>query len=185
MVPLTSLWMPVVLSAVIVFVASSIIHMVLTYHRSDFRKVPKEDEVMASLRPFNLPPGDYGMPLAATHAAMKDPEFIAKMKTGPIVFMTVLPPGPPTMSTSLLLWFLYCLLVSVFSGYIAGRALGPGADYLMVFRFIGTTAFMGYGFALLQHSIWYKRNWGTTFKSVADGLVYGMLTAGTFGWLWP
>lgn len=89
------------------------------------------------------------------------------------------------MVTSLLLWFLYCLLVSVFSAYIAGRALGPGADYLRVFQFIGTTAFMGYGFALLQHSIWFKRNWGTTFKSVADGLLYALLTAGTFGWLWP
>ncbi len=185
MVPLTSLWLPVVLSAVIVFLASFLFHMVLTYHRSDLRKVPKEEEVMASLRPFNLPPGDYGMPLAPTPAAMKDPGFIAKMKAGPILLMTVLPPGPPSMTQSLILWFLYCVVVSVFAGYIGGRALGPGAEYLDVFRFVGTSAFMGYGLGLLQNSIWYKRNWMTTLKGVADGLVYGLLTAGTFGWLWP
>jgi hypothetical protein len=54
-----------------------------------------------------------------------------------------------------------------------------------VFRLVGTAAFMGYSLALLQHSIWYKRNWGTTLKSVFDGLLYGLLTAGVFGWLWP
>lgn len=69
--------------------------------------------------------------------------------------------------------------------YIAGRALGSGANYLAVFRFAGASAFMGYSLALLQNSIWYNRNWGATVKSVFDGLVYGLLTAGTFGWLWP
>jgi hypothetical protein len=89
------------------------------------------------------------------------------------------------MGTSLLLWFLYSVLVSVFAAYIAGRALGPGARYLGVFRFVGATAFMGYSLALLQQSIWYRRNWGTTLKLMVDGLVYGLLTGGTFGWLWP
>lgn len=39
--------------------------------------------------------------------------------------------------------------------------------------------------ALLQNSIWYKRKWSSTLKSMADGLVYALVTAGTFGWLWP
>ena len=89
------------------------------------------------------------------------------------------------MTTSLVLWFLYSVVVSFFAAYIAGRAVGPGADYLTVFRFVGSTAFMGYSLALLQNSIWYKRNWGMTLKSMFDGLVYGLLTAGTFAWLWP
>jgi len=71
------------------------------------------------------------------------------------------------------------------AAYIAGRALEPGAHYLSVFRFAGATAFFGYAFALMQQSIWYKRAWGTTFKSTFDGLIYALLTAGTFGWLWP
>jgi len=185
MVPLISLWMPIVLSAVIVFVASSIIHMMLRYHRNDLHTVPKEDEVMEALRRFNIPPGDYGMPHAGSMEGMRKPEFIEKMKAGPVLFMTVVPSGPPSMSMSLVLWFLYSILVSVFAAYIAGRALPVGASYLAAFRFAGCTAFVGYSLALLQNSIWYKRDWGTTARSMFDGLVYGLLTAGTFGWLWP
>jgi hypothetical protein len=185
MVQLISLWLPIVVSAVIVFVASSIIHMVLPFHRGDLRRVPREDEVMEALRQFSIPPGDYGMPLAESMQGMKKPEFIEKMKAGPVLFMTVVPSGPPSIGTSLVLWFVYSIIVSVFAGYIAGRALPAGANYLAVFRFAGCTAFIGYSLALIQHSIWYKRNWGTTAKSMIDGLVYGLLTAGTFGWLWP
>lgn len=185
MVPLTSLWMPILVSALIVFVASSVIHMVLPYHRSDLRKLPKEDEVMEALRRFKIPPGDYTMPCAGSMEAMKKPEFIDKMKAGPVALITVVPSGPPSMSSNLVQWFLYAVVVGVFAAYITGRALGSGANYLQVFRFAGCTAFLGYSLALLQNSIWYKRNWGTTIKSMLDGLVYGLLTAGTFGWLWP
>jgi hypothetical protein len=83
------------------------------------------------------------------------------------------------------LWFLYGIAVSVCAAYIAGRALPSGASYLQVFRFAGTTAFIGYSLALWQMSIWYRRSWVTTFKATVDGLIYGLLTAGTFGWLWP
>jgi hypothetical protein len=185
MVPILSLGIPVLLSAVIVFIASSIIHMVLPYHRNDLRKLPKEDEVLNALRPLGIPPGDYAAPHAGSPEAMKQPEFMDKMKKGPVMFMTVAPSGPPSMGSSLILWFVYSIVVSLFAGYITGRALGPGATYPAVFRFVGTAAFMGYSLGLLQHSIWYKRNWGTTFKSMFDGLVYSLLTAGTFGWLWP
>ena len=185
MVPLVSLWMPVLVSAVIVFVASAIIHMVLPYHRNDLRKVPKEDDVMDALRRFNIPPGDYAVPHAGSPQGMKKPEFVEKMKKGPIVLMTIAAGGPPSMGTSLLLWFVYSVLVSVFAAYVASRAVAPGAHYLAVFRLVGCTAFMGYSFALLQNSIWYKRNWGTTIKLVFDGLIYALLTAGSFGWLWP
>lgn len=89
------------------------------------------------------------------------------------------------MGGSLAQWFGYCIVVGVFAGYVASRALAPGAHYLEVFRFVGTVAFVGYGLALMQNSIWYKRNWGATLKSMFDALVYGLVTAGTFGWLWP
>ena len=116
---------------------------------------------------------------------MKKPEFLEKMKQGPIVLMTLSPGAAPAMGKYLFQWFVYCLLVGVFAAYIAGRALGQGAPYLAVFRFAGTTAFAGYSLALFQNSIWMRRAWSTTMKSVFDGLVYGLMTAGTFGWLWP
>lgn len=185
MVPALTLWLPILISAVFVFIASSILHMALPYHRSDFKKLDKEDEIMSALRPFNIPPGDYSVPCPGSMEGMKKPEFLEKMKAGPVIFMTVVPSGPPALGGSLVQWFLYSALISLFAGYITGRALGPGAHYLSVFRFAGATAFAGYGLGLLQNSIWYKRNWGTTLKYLFDSLVYGLLTAGTFGWLWP
>lgn len=185
MVSLMSLWIPILLSAVIVFVASSIMHMLLSYHKNDMRKIPKEDEAMTALRPLNISPGDYFMPHADSMNAMKDPVFLDKMKSGPVVYFTVLPSAVPSMGPSLVLWFIYSVLVSVIAAYVASHALRRGANYLEVFRVVGCVSFTGYALALLQNSIWYKRNWGTTLKYIFDGLVYGLLTAGTFGWLWP
>ena len=185
MVYLTSLWLPILLSAVLVFIVSSILHMALPYHRSDYKKLAAEDKVLEALRKFDIPPGDYLFPCAGTAKAMKDPAFLDKMNKGPVGVMTVMKSGPPSMVPSLSMWFLYLLVVGVFAAYIAGRALAPGAPYLAVFRFAGCTAFIGYSLALWQHSIWYKRSWSTTIKSTLDGLVYALVTAGVFGWLWP
>jgi len=185
MVPLMSLWLPILLSAVIVFLVSSVIHMLLGYHASDFAQVPGEDAVMDAVRPFNIPPGDYMMPHAASSGAMKDPQYLEKMNRGPVAIMTVFPAGQTSMGSSLVQWFLYAVLVSLFAAYVASRVLGAGASYLEVFRFAGTVAFAGYALALLQQSIWFKKKWSTTLKSMFDGLVYGLLTAGVFGWLWP
>ena len=185
MVPVTSLWMPILVSAVIVFLASFLTHMVLTYHRSDWRKIPKQDDVMAALRPFNIPPGDYMMPCGEGPASMKDPAFIERMKAGPVALLTVMPTGMRGMGGNLAQWFVFCIVVSIFAAYLTGRALGVGADYREVFRFAGTVAFVGYALAEIPNSIWYQRAWSTTMKNLMDGLIYGLLTGGTFGWLWP
>jgi len=185
MVPIVALWLPILVSAVIVFVASSIVHMVLPVHRSDYRKLPKEDEIMAALRVFDIPPGDYLVPCGSGPASMKDPAFLERMKKGPVALMTFRRTGPPSMGPSLALWFVYCVVVGIFAAYIAGRALPSGANYLQVFRFAGCVAFIGYALALWQNTIWFNRAWTTTLKSTIDGLIYGLLTAGTFGWLWP
>lgn len=185
MVSLLTLWLPILLSAVIVFFASSFIHMLLPYHRKDYRGFAEEDQVMEALRKFKIPPGDYVMPSPVDPKHMKSPEFVDKMTKGPVAFMTVLPGGPPAMGMQLAWWFIYAVVVSIFAGYIAGRALGPGAHYLSVFRFAGCTAFVGYSLALWQNTIWYKRRVSTTLKSTFDGLIYALLTAGMFGWLWP
>jgi len=184
MVPITSLWLPILVSAVFVFIVSSIIHMLLPVHAGDFRQLPSESAVMEALRKFDIPPGDYLMPRSGSMKEMGDPAFVAKMTKGPVAMMTVMPSGRPSMGPALAGWFVYCVVVGVFAAYIAGRALGPDAHYLSVFRFAGATAFVGYSLALWQQTIWFKRNWVTTLKSNVDGLIYGLLTGGTFGWLW-
>ena len=185
MVSLPSLWLPILLSAVFVFLVSTIIHMFLPYHRADFRKLPSEPEVQEALRKFNIPPGDYMLPCPSGPEGMRSQEFLDRRNQGPVAVMTVMKSGPVSMGRNLSQWFVYCVIVSVFAAYIAGRALEAGTPYLRVFRFAGATAFIGYAVALWQDSIWFKKAWGTTARHTFDGLVYGLVTAGTFGWLWP
>jgi len=185
MVPITALWLPILLSAVIVFVASSVIHMVLPFHKSDYRKLPDEERVLEALRAAGLTPGrTYHFP-HTTHQEMKSPAAVEKFKRGPVGLMNVIPSGPPAMGKYLGQWFLYCVVIGVFVAYLTGRTRSPGTPYLEVFRVAGTIAFLGYAGAQLQDSIWKGQTWGVTFKHVFDGLIYGLLTAGTFGWLWP
>jgi hypothetical protein len=132
-----------------------------------------------------IPPGDYMIPRPSSRADVRSPEFVEKMRSGPVMVVTVFPAGPMSMGRNLGLWFAYCLVVSVFAAYIASRALKPEAAYLEVFRFAGATAFIGYALALWQLSIWYRRSWLTTIKATVDGFIYALLTAGVFGWLWP
>jgi hypothetical protein len=184
-VAIISLWLPILVSAVIVFIASSVIHMYLGWHNNDHPKLPAEDRVMDSLRPLAIPPGDYMVPRPTGPKDLRSPEFLEKLNKGPVLVLTVLPNGPVSMGRNLLLWFIYSLIVSLFSAYIAGRSLSVGADYLRVFQMAGATAFIGYALALWQLSIWYGRSWWLTVKASLDGLIYALLTAGTFGWLWP
>jgi hypothetical protein len=180
------LWLPILLSSVFVFLASSIIHMALqSWHKSDYGKLPEEDKVMDALRPFGLPLGDYMVPDCSSSAEMRTPEFREKLRKGPVMTLTVMPNGMLNMGKSLALWFLYLAVVSFFAAYVSGHALSVGATHRSVFRFVGVTSFLAYAAALWQMSIWYRRSWLTTIKVTIDGLIYAAITAGTFGWLWP
>jgi hypothetical protein len=140
---------------------------------------------MDAVRKLNLPPGDYFMPYTTSSKERNSQEFKDKMNKGPMAVMTIFHPAHVNMASSLIQWFLYSVLVGIFAAYIAGRAFEPGDDYLSIFRFAGCTAFVGYSLALMQQSIWYKKNWSATIKSMFDGLIYALVTAGIFGWLWP
>lgn len=185
MVTITSLWLPILVSAVAVFVASSIMHMVLTYHRADVRGLPNEDRVLDVVRAANLKPGTYFFPYCASVKEMGTPAMLEKFRQGPVGMLTALPAGPPTMPKHLMQWFVFCLVIGIFAAYVASRALGPGAPYLTVFRMVGTVAFLGYAGAEATNAIWRGQLWGTTLRNSLDGLVYGLVTAGVFGWLWP
>jgi len=186
MTPFYELWLPILVSAIVVHIASSIIHMVLSaWHRNDFDKLANEDRVMEALRALSIPPGDYVMPRPDGPQDLKSPAYLEKRARGPVAFMTVLPGGAFNMGKPLALWFGFCLVVGAFAGYVACSALPPGTIYAKVFQIVGTTAFVGYTLAAWPTSIWYGRRWGTTIRLTLDGLVYALLTGGVFGWLWP
>jgi len=184
MVPLSALWLPIVLSAVIIFVASSIMHMALPYHKGDYKKLPDEDKVLPTLGATGITRGLYVFPFC-THKEMKSPEAIAKYEKGPVGMMIVFPNGAPFIPKFLGLWFGYCLVIAFFVAYLAAHTVAPGTYYLAVFRVVGTAAFLSFGLGPLANVIWKGYPWGFVLKETIDGLIYGLLMAGTFGWLWP
>ena len=184
MVSLAALWLAIVVAGVLVFFASYAVHTLLGYHSTDFRKVPNEDGGMDAIRALNLRAGDYHMPRPPSAAAMRDPDFLARMKRGPNVVMTVMPPYNG-MGSQLGAWFAFCLIVSLFVAYLTTLALPAGAPYMTVFRVSSAAAFMAYAFGHWPATIWYHRAWQTSLKNTFDALIYALLTGGAFGWQWP
>jgi hypothetical protein len=185
MVTLGSLWLPIVLSAVLVFIASSIIHMVIKYHNKDYTRLPNEDAVRAAIRAGNPPPGQYVIPYCTDMKEMEKPEVKQKYIEGPVGVLNLLRPGLPNMGKNLSQWFAFILVVSLFIAYIAAHSIPAGARYLEVFRVVGATGFLAYGAGQFTAAIWMGKPWKVAWKDGFDGLVYGLVTAGTFGWLWP
>jgi len=184
MVSLGALWLPILLSAVLVFVLSSIIHMVLRYHRSDYNPLPNEEAVRAAIRSGNPAPGQYIFPYAMG-AEMASPEVKQKYIEGPVGVLHLRPAGASGMGSNLVQWFGFALVVSFFIAYVAGHALPAGSEYLRVFRIVGAVGFLAYAAGQLPAAIWMGKPWAVAWKEVFDGLLYGLVTAGTFGWLWP
>ena len=185
MAALLSLWLRILLSAVFVFVVSSVVHMFLGYHKHDWSPVPDEDAFRRAVRPLGIPPGDYSVPRCTSMKDMNSPEYQAKLAEGPVVMMTVLANRVHPMGKSLTLWFVYTVLVGAVVAYLAANAVPVGADYGAVFCFVAVAAFAAYGLAEIPYSIWFSRRWGTTLRNLFDALLYALVTAGTFGWLWP
>jgi len=185
MVTLPELWLPILLSAVGVFFTSSLIHMVLKYHRSDYTPIPNEDEVMEAMRRENIRPGYYYLPYAVDPNDLAKPEVKAKFEKGPVAFVTVLPSGAPSMAKPLVSWLIYCVVVALIVAYLTGRTAGASADYLHVFRIAGTSAFLAHSGSAATESIWKGMPWSVTAKHMFDGLLYALVTAGIFGALWP
>lgn len=185
MASFASLWLPVLVGAVVVFFASFVIHMLLPLHKGDYRQLPNEDAVLADLRKAGVEPGMYFFPHLCGPAEMKNPEAVKRFEAGPVGTMVVQPNGMPRLGRSLVQWFVYCVLVGAFVAYLVSHVLPRGADFALVMQVTGGIAFFGYAGASAQYSIWWNHSWRVTAKNLLDGLVYGVLTGLAFGWLWP
>ena len=185
MVHLGSLWLPILLASILVFFVSFLVHMVLKYHKSDYSKLPNEDAVRAAIRSGNPVPAQYIIPYCSDPKEMRNPEVQKKYAEGPVAVLNLLRPGVPVMGKMLGQWFVLILVISLIIAYVACHALPPGARYMDVFRVVGATGFLAYSAGGITQSIWMGKPWSVTWKEVFDGLLYGLVTAGTFGWLWP
>lgn len=181
----TALIVPALLSAALVFIASSIIHMVIQWHAPDYRKFSNEDEVRAAIRKTNPVPGQYTLPHCLGGKDMADPAMVHKFEEGPIAAVYLRPNGPVKLGPFLGAWIVYSIVVSLVVGYVGWSALPRGTEYLKVFQVIGATAWLAYAWGEPIDSIWKGKPWVSTFRYMVDGLVYACLTAGAFAWLWP
>ncbi len=181
---LLHLWLPILLSAVFSFIASSLVHMLFKWHNSEYKKLTNEDEVRAAIRKENTGPGQYVIPYCMDMKDMGSAEMQQKYVDGPIGFLTLRPNGPVQMGPSLTSWFIFNIVVAIFAAYIASVTLPAGTHYLMVFRVVGSACFMAYGLGSIPEGIWMGRPWSAVSKYLLDALIYSLLTAGTFGWLW-
>jgi hypothetical protein len=178
------LWLPILVSGIVLFIASALVWMVLPHHRNDYGKLPDEPGVLEALSKAKPAPGQYRFPYVRDPKEMGTPEFAEKLK-GPVGVLTMMPSGPPTMNKALVLQFVHFLGISACVAYITGRTAPVGAPASYVLRVAGKAAVLAYVGALFPNSIWWGRPWSTTFKDAIDGFVYGLLTAGIFAWLWP
>lgn len=181
----TDLWPPIVVSAVLVLFAALALHLLLPLHRGDYRKLPDEPALLAAMRDHGVRPGAYAFPFAASLKELASPEMIAQCQQGPRGSLTVLPHGVPPLGRLLGRWLLYCAVQSTFVAYLAVLALSWGATGLEIGRVTGTAALLGYAIPHLHGAIWMRQSWMTTGKYMLDGVIYSLITSGTFILLWP
>jgi hypothetical protein len=185
MVDWSALFLPSLLAAVLVFVASSLIHMVVRWHRSEYGTLPNEDEVRAAIGRSSPAPGKYVVPFSEDGKEMASEAMQRKFAEGPNLVMFVRENGAVQLGPFLGKWFAYSLVVSLVVGYLARATVVPGAPYLDVFQVVGVAAWLAYAWAIPSDSIWIGKRWSSTFLYMFDGLVYAALTAGAYAWLWP
>lgn len=182
---LIDLWMPILLGGVLAWVASALIHMLLKYHNGDYRPLANEDEVAASIARGSPSPGLHSIPYCSDMSRMSEPEMQAKFTQGPVAFVTVFPSGLPNMGKLVGQQVLFFLIGCVLIAWCATLALPPGADAARVFGFVAPVAFLAFGWGVVPYSIWYGHPWSTTAKYLLDALIYAIVVAGSFAWLWP
>jgi len=182
---IAELWIPIVLSAVLIFAASSVIHMLIKWHYTDYRAFSNEDALRATVRAANPTPGQYVIPYCTDMKDMQKPEMQQKFVEGPIAFVTVRPSGPPKMGGALGMWFAYILAVCVIAAYVAQHSIPEGANFYHVGRVVGALSFLAHAGGSVQYGIWMGKPWSSVAKDVLDAVIYAAIAGSVFGCFWP
>lgn len=179
------LWLPILLSAVLVFIISSLVHMVFKWHAPEYRGFANEDAVRAAIKAGNPTPGQYVLPYCSDMKAMSSEPMTKKYREGPVGFVTLGPSAPPAIGTSLLQWFGLSLAISAIAAIIAGKYVGLAGGGRTAACLTGTIALLAYGFGYIQGGIWQGQPWSSVAKYLVDSTLYALGTAAIFWWLWP
>ena len=184
-ISLIQLWMPILGGAIFAWIASGLIHMLIKYHNSDYRRLENEDEVMDAVGKDSPSPGLYHFPYCADMSEMANESMQQKMIKGPVGFLSIFPNGLPNMGKYLSQQFAFFLIGNALIAYCATLVLSAGAEFMTVFRFFSAVGFLAYGWANVPYSIWFGYQWSMTAKYLLDALIYALVVAATFAWLWP
>ena len=186
MVSLEHLWLPIVVAAVSVFVASSIVHMLLKWHNADYHGLANEEAVRAAIRGGNAAPGQYIVPYCKEQKEMASEAMQQKFREGPVGFLVLRPNGAWSMGPLLGKWFALNVLVAIVSGYIAAHAIVvPDPGKLSIARYVSAVTFMAYGVGAISGWIWWAKPTRSAALELLDAAIYASVTAAAFAWLWP
>ncbi len=183
---LLSLWLPILLSAVVVFVISSLIHMLLKWHASDYRPFANEDAVRDAIRAGNPAPGRYMLPYCGDMKDAAGEVMKRKYAEGPVGHVTILPSGMHNMGKYLGQWFAWSLVIAVVAAYLTTQLFGLDHGHARAAaKLVGAVSFIAHGFGTISESIWVGRPWGQSAKYLVDAALYAIGSAAVFFWLWP
>lgn len=185
MAALLHLWLPILLSAVVVFVISSLVHMVFKWHAADYNSVSNEDAIRAAINAGKPVPGRYVIPHCKDMKDMGTPEMIKKYQDGPVMHFTILPSGTPNMGKYLGLWFAWTVVVALLAAYLAARACGLDPSVAArAAQWGAAITFIAHGLGTVQESIWTGRPWASSAKYLLDAALYAAGTGMVFNFLW-
>ena len=179
------LWQPILLATFLCFVMSVLVWMVGPHHKKELKGPPNEDGIRDLLRQGNVEAGGYMFPFCDRSDKTAFAEAMKKFAEGPAGVMYVFPKGPMNMGKMMAQQVVFFLLVNVMLAVLGSRVGLDDQSYLHVFKVIGFVAFMTYAVGVAPESIWFARPWRSYLLGAVDGLLYALVTAGAFGWLWP
>jgi len=184
-VSILQLWMPIGLAALFCWFASALIHMLMKYHNSDYKKLSNEEQVAEAIRAGSPTPGLYHMPHCTDMKEMNDESMQQKFIKGPIAMISIFDNGLPPMGKLLVQQFLYFVFACTMIAYVASLALAMSVEFSSVFRFVFTLSFLTFGVAVIPYSIWFGHPWLNCLRYLVDAIIYAAVVAATFAWLWP
>ena len=184
-VTLLQLWLPIILGGLFSWIASAIIHTVIKYHNADYKKLSNEDQVAAAFRQSQPKPGLYHMPHCIDMKEMQNESMQEKLKSGPIAMISVFENGLPKMGKLLIQQILFFIVACIMIAYIATLTLNSSSDFMSIFRILMIVGFLTFGYGIIPHSIWLGQPWANCIRYLFDALIYAVIIAATFAWLWP
>jgi hypothetical protein len=187
---LLSLWLPILLSAAAVWIASMIVGMALPHHKQDWIGLPDppgEDGFMDYLRKSGLKPGNYLFPDFRGREALKSEKVEKALKEGPVGHLSVWQ-TPLTMGGKMVGTFIVYLVVSALIAYLTRVALPPipgPTPFAKVFQFATTAGVLAYCFSFIPNALWWGSYKRTIVANVIDGILYAAITGAIVAWRWP